>query len=72
MPSARCCGSKTATGPTFSPAFGALTAELRRAEANQHDVETLLLRLVQARDFGDADDIAAVLHYRLTRATARP
>lgn len=55
-----------------SPAFGALTAELRRAEANRHDVETLLPRLVRARAFGDADDIAAVLHYRVTRATARP
>jgi len=54
-----------------SPAFGALTAELRRAEANHHDIETLLPRLVQARGFSDADDIAAVLHYRVTRATAR-
>jgi conjugative relaxase-like TrwC/TraI family protein len=55
-----------------SPVFGALTAELRRAEANQHDVETLLPRLVRARGFGDADDIAAVLHYRIAKATARP
>src|SRR5690606_38930842 len=55
-----------------SPAFGALTAELRRAEANQHDIETLLPRLVRARAFGDADDIAAVLHYRVSRATQRP
>ncbi|MDK9642798.1 hypothetical protein [Propionibacterium freudenreichii] len=55
-----------------SPAFGALTAELRRAEANQHDVETLLPRLVRARGFGDADDIAAVLHYRVAKATERP
>lgn len=55
-----------------SPAFGALTAELRRAEANQHDVEALLPRLVGARGFGDADDIAAVLHYRVAKATARP
>ncbi|WP_369062228.1 MobF family relaxase [Kocuria rhizophila] len=55
-----------------SPAFGALTAELRRAEANHHDIETLLPRLVSARGFTDADDIAAVLHYRLSRATARP
>jgi conjugative relaxase-like TrwC/TraI family protein len=55
-----------------SPAFGALTAELRRAEANQHDIEALLPRLVRARAFGDADDIAAVLHYRVARATARP
>ncbi len=55
-----------------SPAFGALTAELRRAEANHHDIETLLPRLVRARGFTDADDIAAVLHYRVARATTRP
>lgn len=55
-----------------SPAFGALTAELRRAEANQHDIEALLPRLVRARPFGDADDIAAILHYRIARATTRP
>ena len=55
-----------------SPAFGALTAELRRAEANHHDIEALLPRLVRARGFADADDIAAVLQYRVSRATARP
>jgi len=55
-----------------SPAFGALTAELRRAEANHHNIDTLLPRLVAARGFTDADDIAAVLHYRVTRATTRP
>jgi conjugative relaxase-like TrwC/TraI family protein len=52
--------------------FGAFSAELRRAEANHHDVNTLLPRLVQARGLGDADDVAAVLHERLTRATTRP
>lgn len=55
-----------------SKAFEALTAELRRAEANHHDLDTLLPRLVAARGFTDADDIASVLHYRLARATARP
>ncbi len=55
-----------------SEAFGALTAELRRAEANHHDIEALLPRLVRARGFTDADDIAAVLHYRVAKATARP
>lgn len=55
-----------------SPTFGALTAELRRAEANHHDIDILLPRLVRARGFTDADDIAAVLHYRVSRATARP
>lgn len=55
-----------------SDAFGPLTAELRRAEANNHDVETLLPRLVRARGFGDADDIAAALRHRIAAATAQP
>ncbi|HJC29067.1 MobF family relaxase [Nocardioides sp. L-11A] len=55
-----------------SEAFGALTAELRRAEANHHDLDRLFPRLVAARGFADADDIASVLHYRVARATARP
>ncbi|GAA1810077.1 hypothetical protein GCM10009811_36300 [Nostocoides veronense] len=55
-----------------SEAFGPLAAELRRAEANHHDVDALLPRIVAARGFDDADDIAAVLHYRAERATARP
>ena len=55
-----------------SEAFGALTAELRRAEANHHDLETLFPRLVAARGLADADDIASVLHHRVARATARP
>ncbi|WP_345064404.1 MobF family relaxase [Leifsonia kafniensis] len=55
-----------------SDAFGPLTAELRRAEAHHHDIESLLPRLVAARGFTDADDIAAVIHARVARATARP
>lgn len=54
-----------------SDAFGPLTAELRRAEANNHDVDALLPRLVSARGFGDADDVAAVLRHRVAAATAR-
>lgn len=54
-----------------SDAFGALTAELRRAEANHHNPETLLPRLVAARPLDDADDIAAVLHHRLASTTTR-
>ncbi|WP_341361331.1 MobF family relaxase [Georgenia sp. M64] len=55
-----------------SEAFGALSAEMRRAEANHHNIDALVPRLVAARGFGDADDIASVLHHRLARATARP
>ncbi len=55
-----------------SDAYSALSAELRRAEANHHDLDELFPRLVAARGFADADDIASVLHHRLARATARP
>lgn len=55
-----------------SDAFGPLTAELRRAEANHHNLEVLLPRLVRARGFGDADDIAAVMRHRVAAATVRP
>lgn len=55
-----------------SDAFGALTAELRRAEANHHNIDAVMPRVVAARGFGDADDIASVLHHRLARATAKP
>ena len=55
-----------------SDAYGALSSELRRAEANHHNVDRLLPRLVQARSVEDADDIASVLHARLAKATARP
>lgn len=55
-----------------SDAFGPLTAELRRAEANHHDVDALLPRLVRARGFDDADDVAAVLRHRVAAATSRP
>ncbi|MCH6470707.1 relaxase domain-containing protein [Sinomonas sp. 5-5] len=64
--------ARQAEGVIDSDAFGALTAELRRAEANHHDVDQLLPRLVQAHGFEDADDIAAVIHHRLARVTARP
>ncbi|SDO66037.1 conjugative relaxase domain-containing protein, TrwC/TraI family [Microbacterium testaceum StLB037] len=55
-----------------SEAFRALSSEMRRAEANHHNIDALMPRLVAARGFGDADDIASVLHHRLARATARP
>jgi conjugative relaxase-like TrwC/TraI family protein len=53
-----------------SESFGPLMAELRRAEAHHHNLNTLLPRLMAARDLGDADDIGAVIRQRLQRATA--
>jgi conjugative relaxase-like TrwC/TraI family protein len=53
-----------------SESFGPLMAELRRADANHHNLDTLLPGLIAARDLGDADDIGAVLRQRLQRASA--
>jgi conjugative relaxase-like TrwC/TraI family protein len=54
-----------------SHAFGALTGELRRAEAHHFHVESLLGRVVAARELGDAQDVAAVLCSRIASAIAR-
>ena len=51
-----------------SESFGPLTAELRRAEANHHDVTRLLPALVARRSLDDAEDIGAVLISRLQKA----
>lgn len=52
-----------------SEAFGTLTAELRRADANHHRPELLLPALVAERPIDGAADIAAVLRHRIQRAT---
>ena len=54
-----------------SDAFGPMTAELRRAEAHHFDIESLLTRVVAARGFEDAQDIAGVLQSRIALAIAR-
>jgi len=48
-----------------SPAYTALLAQLRDAENRGFDVDTELPTLVTGRSFGDADDVASVLHYRI-------
>jgi conjugative relaxase-like TrwC/TraI family protein len=55
-----------------SDSFGPLTAELRRAEANHHDIEMVLPRVVTRRSLTDADDIGAVLLHRLSLVTSQP
>lgn len=55
-----------------SESFGPLTAELRRAEANGYDLDSLLPRLVASRSLGDAADVGAVLISRLRHVTAQP
>ncbi|MEQ7845807.1 MobF family relaxase [Nocardioides kribbensis] len=48
-----------------SSAFGPLTASLRLAEAYHHDLEKLVPRVIGQHALDDADDIAAVLRYRV-------
>lgn len=55
-----------------SSALGPLTASLRRAEAYHHDLEKLIPRVIGQHGLDDADDIAAVLRYRLEQAAASP
>jgi hypothetical protein len=50
-----------------SPAYTALLAQLRDAESRGFDVDTELPMLVVGRSFGDAEDVASVLHYRIDR-----
>ncbi len=53
-----------------SAAFGPLTVTLRRAEAYGADVEALLAHVVAQHPLDDAEDVPAVLHYRLAPVVA--
>lgn len=53
-----------------STAFGPLTSALRRAEAYHHDLETSVPRIVGQHGLSDADDVAAVLQYRIDRVAS--
>jgi hypothetical protein len=54
-----------------SPAYAALLAQLRDAESRGFDMDAELLMLVTGRSFGDADDVASVLHHRIDRYVTR-
>jgi conjugative relaxase-like TrwC/TraI family protein len=62
--------AKQAEEAVEADSFGPLTAELRRAEAHHHNLDTLLPKLIAVRRLDDADDIGAVLRYRLQQATS--
>lgn len=55
---------------TESDAYGALAAELRRAEAENYDIARLVPALIASRHLAGADDLAAVILQRLRAATA--
>lgn len=52
-----------------SESFGSLIAQLRRAEADGHQPERLLIRAVRSGGLDDANNPAAVLAARLTKLT---
>lgn len=54
-----------------SDAFGPLAAELRRAEANGHNLDRLLPAAVHRHRLDDADDIAAALRRRVELASSQ-
>jgi hypothetical protein len=54
-----------------SDTFGILTAELRRLDAEGHDIDNLLPRIVRAGGLEDADDLATLIRSRLLRVTNR-
>ncbi|GAB4086346.1 hypothetical protein GCM10028784_29760 [Myceligenerans cantabricum] len=58
-------------GAVGRDSFWSLCTELRRTEAAGHDVERLLAQVVGQRELLTADDVCAVVHTRLTRATSR-
>lgn len=52
-------------------AYGVLSTELRRLDAEGHDVDTLLPQVVQAGNLDDVDDLGSLLRYRMQRAASR-
>jgi hypothetical protein len=65
-------GSGVSPSQAIKPqAFGALTAELRRAEAHHFDVQKLIASAVSARGLEDAQDVAAVLCARIAQSITR-
>ena len=55
-------------------AFGILTTELRRLEAEGHDINDLLPRVIRAGGLAGVDDLGSLLRYRIQKvaATYRP
>ena len=51
-------------------AFGILTTELHRLEADGHDIDDLLPRVIRAGGLTDADDLGSLIRYRIQKITA--
>ncbi len=51
-------------------AFGILSSELRRLEADGHHIDDLLPRIIDTGGLGNVEDLGSLLRYRLQRITA--
>lgn len=49
--------------------FGILTTELRRLEADGHDIDDLLPRIISAGNLDGVDDLGSLLRYRIQKIT---
>lgn len=54
-----------------SDSYGVLTAELRRLEADGHDVDRLLPAVIRAGNLDAVQDLGSILRHRMLRATSR-
>lgn len=54
-----------------SEAYGVLSTELRRLDAEGHDVDALLPQVIQAGNLDDVDDLGSLLRYRMQKVTGR-
>lgn len=52
-------------------AYGILTTELRRLEAEGHDIDTLLPRVIQAGGLDGVEDLGSLLRYRVQVVASR-
>lgn len=50
--------------------FGILTTELRRMEADGHNIDDLLPRIIRAGNLDDVDDLGSLLRYRIQKLAA--
>ena len=54
-----------------SEVYGVLSTELRRLDAEGHDVDALLPQVIRAGNLDDVDDLGSLLRYRMQKVTSR-
>lgn len=54
-----------------SEAYGVLSTELRRLDAEGHDVDALLPQVIRPGSLDDVDDLGSLLRYRMQKVTSR-